>query len=148
MLISTKGQYALEAVLDLALKPEGSCESLKDLAQRREISESYLEQIFIKLRRHGIVKSVRGINGGYRLARNPAQITAGQVIRALEGPFKPVLCLTKTKKQCARYPQCITRRVWERIESELDSVADSITLKMLADKFNELYSGKILNYQI
>jgi Rrf2 family cysteine metabolism transcriptional repressor len=148
MLISTKGQYALEAVLDLALKPQGSCESLKDLAQRREISESYLEQIFIKLRRHGIVKSIRGVNGGYRLARSPAEITAGQVIRALEGPFKPVLCRTEAKTRCERYPLCVTRKVWERIESELDSVADGITLAMLAKKYNELYSGNILDFQI
>ena len=104
MKISTKSQYALEALMDLHLHAVDGQESLKNIAQRRGISEHYLEQIFSTLRKAGIVESFRGAQGGYRLAREPGSITAGEVIRALEGPLCPVKCVCSSRDDEKRCP--------------------------------------------
>jgi len=132
--ISTKGRYGLEAVLYLAIQTPAGSESLKNIAQARDISENYLEQIFIKLKKKGIVESIRGAQGGYKLAREPKDITVGEVIRPLEGSLAPVACVKagKDKKSCKRYEFCATRVLWNKLADELEYVADTVTIGDLA----------------
>lgn len=135
MKISTKGRYALEAVLDLAIYSATVYESLKNVAERHGISENYLEQIFMELRRDGIVESIRGAMGGYKLARKPEEITAGEVIRAVEGPLALVSCISEHtgKNTCKRSDLCVTRILWQKISHEINKAADSVTIKDLVD---------------
>lgn len=93
MKISTKGRYALRLMLDLALHDTGEYIPLKEVAARQEISDKYLEQIITQLSRAGFVKSVRGAQGGYRLAESPAQYTVGRILRLMEGSLAPVECV-------------------------------------------------------
>ncbi len=132
MKISTKGRYALEAVTDLALHAGDQYGSIRGIAQRRGLSDNYLEQLFLQLRRAGLVESVRGPQGGYRLARDAAQVTAGDVLRAAEGSLSPVECLTPAEgEHCAREAQCVTRGIWQRLASEMDEVLDRISIAVL-----------------
>ncbi len=93
MKISTKGRYAVRVMLDLALNNSGECIKVKEIAGRQGISEKYLEQIIAVLHKAGYVKSVRGAQGGYRLAREPEAYTVGMVLRLTEGSLAPVACL-------------------------------------------------------
>jgi Rrf2 family protein len=134
MKISTKGRYGLEAVLDLALHSSGSHESLRNIAKRRNISENYLEQLFVVLRRKGIVESIRGAQGGYRLARDPMDIKAGEVIRALEGSLSPVDCADEgCGPECGRADKCVTRSLWKRLREDLDEAADGLSIHDLME---------------
>jgi Rrf2 family transcriptional regulator, cysteine metabolism repressor len=138
--ISTKGQYALEALVDLHLHAADGQESLKNVAQRRGISEHYLEQIFATLRKGGIVASTRGAQGGYRLSREPGSITAGAVIRALEGPLFPVKCVLSTagdENHCPMVDCCATRSLWVTVSKEIDSVLDGVTLGDLLSTYSK-----------
>ena len=134
MKISTKGQYALEALMDLQLHAVDGQESLRNIAARRGISEHYLEQIFTLLRKAGIVESIRGAQGGYRLAREPYNITAGEIIRSAEGSLYPVKCVGskgEDKTCCPMLDRCVTRPLWAKIAFEIDSVVDGVTLEEL-----------------
>lgn len=130
MKISTKGQYALEAVLDLAYHSKDALESLKNISQRLGKSKNYLEQLFVQLRKAGVVESVRGAQGGYRLAKNPQEILVGDVIRPVEGSLRPVHCLDDPQG-CLSYRSgqvCPTMEVWARIGDEIDRVLDRISI--------------------
>lgn len=135
MKLSTKGRYGLKAMLDLAVH---SCEgqvSLKSIAERQEISENYLEQIFAVLKKAGLVKSIRGSQGGYILSQSADKITVGSVLRALEGSLAPVDCvLEDDPSECKRAELCVTRIIWEKIRDSINEVVDSITLKDLLDE--------------
>ena len=108
MKISTKGRYALRLMLDLAVHNTGENISLKDISSRQEISIKYLEQIVISLSRAGFVRSVRGSQGGYRLAREPKDYTVGSILRLIEGSLAPVSCLDDEPNECPRAEQCAT----------------------------------------
>jgi len=139
MKISTKGRYGLEALVDLAIHASEGHTSLKSISDRQEISENYLEQLFVVLRRKGIVDSIRGAQGGYKLSKASEEITVGDVLHALEGPLAPVQCIIKGEKSaCERYETCVTRTLWERVMSELDSVASSISLADLVDSYRTI----------
>jgi Rrf2 family protein len=102
---------------------------LKNVAERQNISEHYLEQLIAILRKAGLVKSVRGAQGGYVLARSPEKIHVGEIIRALEGPIAPVECVSELKAaECDQADFCITRTVWERVRDSIVQVLDSISL--------------------
>lgn len=135
MRISTKGRYALEAIVDLAVNSPDEHESLKNIAERRNLSENYLEQIFGVLRKKGIVNSMRGAQGGYRFSRDIKDITVGEVIRALEGPLAPVACVSEVEcaQRCERYDVCVTNNVWRIMMDNINSVVDSITIKDLVE---------------
>lgn len=135
MKISTKGRYGLEAVVDMALHAAGSHVNLSSISERCGISEAYLLQIFIVLRRAGVVDSIRGAQGGYVLARDPAEITVADVLIALEGPLSPVVCITELAKvPCDMYEACTTRSLWESIMTGLTEVARSRTIQDLMDE--------------
>jgi Rrf2 family protein len=135
MKVSVKSQYALEALLELQARGTDGKLNLKDAAQRRGISEHYLEQIFNSLRKAGIVASERGAQGGYRFAKPFEEITAGEVVRAVEGPLHPVKCLcagTAQEAGCELYETCVTRLLWENVMREIESALDAVTLGELA----------------
>ncbi len=150
MKISTKGRYAIEAILDLALNAKEGHDSLRNISERRKISENYLEQIFVVLRRKGIIESIRGAGGGYFLAKPVEQITAGEVLRAVEGPLTPVECITDdTKKHCCNnYEVCVTRDFWTKIMEGINETVDSVTIADLIECCVNSYSGIEVEYYI
>ena len=129
MKISTKGRYALRLMYDMAVNDTGSAMPLKDVAQRQNISVKYLEQIVILLNRAGYVKSVRGAQGGYRLAHEPEFYTVGMILRLTEGSMAAVSCLDDETNQCPRAPECPTLFVWEKLNDAVKGVIDTITLR-------------------
>ncbi len=138
MRLSTRGHYGLKAMFDLAQHFGEEPIPLKTVAERQNISENYLEQLIAILRKSGLVKSVRGSQGGYILAREPDKITVGDIIRAMEGPIAPVECVSEIEPaECDNAEFCITRTVWARVRDKLAEVMDSISLAdMLRDAEN------------
>lgn len=136
MKISTKGRYALRLMLDIALTGGEAPVSLRDVAQRQDISDKYLEQIITPLGRAGLVRSVRGAGGGYLLTRRPEEYTVGEILRVLEGSLAPVSC-AEDKGCCGRAEQCVTQEVWEEIAAAVSGVVDHITLADLVKRFHE-----------
>ena len=140
MKISTKGRYALRLMLDIALNGEAGPVSLRDAAERQEISDKYLEQIVTQLSRAGLVRSVRGMGGGYLLTRKPEEYTVGEILRVLEGSLAPVGC-AEDKSCCGRAAQCVTQEVWEQIAAAVAGVVDHITLADLMARAQAKTSG-------
>ena len=129
MKLSTKGRYGLRAFIDLAVCGETQPVSLNSIAERQEISISYLEQLMAKLKKAGLVKSVRGVHGGYIIAKPADEISVGEVLRALEGDLIPVECAgidDKQKTHCTSSPQCVSKIVWKRINDSINDTVDSI----------------------
>ena len=134
MKISTKGRYGLEAVVDLAMHEAQGPVSVRSIAERCGHSETYLLQLFLKLRRAGVIESVRGAGGGYKLVRPPSELTVRCVLEALEGPLTPVDCVFKQGQMaCDRYENCTTRPLWEDMTRMMREITQSITLQDLLD---------------
>ena len=134
MKISTKGRYALRLMLDLAYNHTGSFIPIKNISQRQDISDKYLEQIITQLSRAGLVKSARGAQGGYMLAKEPQEYTVGEILRLLEGNLAPVACVDDSKEACARAAECVTMEVWREIKDAVNKVVDNITLADLVEQ--------------
>ena len=133
MRLSTRGQYAVRAMLVLAVHQAETPIPLRRVAQLEDISEQYLEQIFVNLRKHKLVIGVRGAAGGYRLGRPPTDITAGDILRAVEGPIAPVECVRHNQPEaCDRANVCVTRDLWMRLRDSMSAVLDYTTLADLA----------------
>ena len=133
MKISTKGRYALRLMLDLALNDTGETIRIKDIAARQEISEKYLEQIIAVLNKAGYVKSVRGPQGGYRLARKPKEYTVGMILRLTEGSLAPVACLDDDPNEYSKQEDGVTIYIWEKLYAAINSVVDNYTLADLVE---------------
>jgi Rrf2 family cysteine metabolism transcriptional repressor len=129
MMISTKGRYASRLMLDIAINSNGDPVSLKDIAKRQQISEKYLEQIISVLNKAGMVRSIRGAQGGYVLTREPKNYTIGQILEVTEGSMVPVECLRKGSEECEKRKACTTVKVWEKIDNAISGVIDNITLE-------------------
>ena len=134
MKLSTRSRYGIHAMYDLACCPPGEPQSIKAIAERQEIPEAYLEQLIGPLRRAGLVRSVRGAQGGYLLAAGPEAITVGQVIRALEGDLNLVDCLSE-EDACGKSCSCATRIVWQRLKNGFNDILDAITLRDMIDDY-------------
>lgn len=134
MKISTKGRYALRVMLDLALNNTGECIKVKDIAARQGISEKYLEQIIAVLNKAGYVKSVRGAQGGYKLARAPKEYTVGMILRLTEGSLAPVACLDEGAEECERCDTCETLQVWKELYAAINQVIDNVTVADLVER--------------
>ncbi len=130
MMISTKGRYALRVMLDLADQAEGYL-SLKEIADRQQISVKYLESIAAILNRAGLVRSQRGKDGGYCLARPAKEITAAQVLRLTEGTLSPVACPSLEGNPCQRAETCKTLPLWRVLDETIDRTLSSVTLEDL-----------------
>ena len=131
MLISTKGRYALRVMIDLAEHRSGEFISLKEIAQRQEISEKYLESIIRMLVKAKAVESLRGKGGGYRLTKKPEQYTVGEILRLTEGSLAPVACLDGDCKGCSRSDECPTLDVWKNLDKLINDYLDGVTLDTL-----------------
>lgn len=132
MKLSTKGRYGVKAMLDLAVHYGTEPISIKSISERQGISEYYLEQLFAPLRRAGLIKSVRGAQGGYILNRNPIEITVLEIMDVLEGPVEISDCLDND--DCNKFESCATRVLWKKIQISINSVMENVTLQdMLND---------------
>ena len=134
MKISTKGRYAVRVMLDLALNNNGECIKVKEIAARQGISEKYLEQIIAVLNKAGYVKSVRGAQGGYRIAKDPADYTVGMILRLTEGSLAPVACLEDGADICERCDTCETLEVWQELYNAVNKVVDGVTIADLVER--------------
>ena len=128
MLISTKGRYALRVMADLAEHPSEGYIPLKEIAQRQEISEKYLEAIIKILVKARLLTGVRGKGGGYKLTRGPEQYTIGEVLRLTEETLAPVACLEEAADVCPRAPNCRTLPVWRGLNRVINEYLDHITV--------------------
>jgi len=134
MKISTRGRYALRLMLDLALNDKDQYVTIKSISERQEISGKYLEQIITVLNRAGFVRSIRGSQGGYRLAKPPEEYTVGMILRLIEGDLVPVACMADDPNQCPRRDKCVTLSVWKELGEAISNVVDNITLADLAER--------------
>ena len=131
MKISTKGRYAVRVMIDLAKQENGKCVAVRQIAERQDISEKYLEQIIGILNKAGFVKSIRGAQGGYRLTRDPSEYTIGDILRLTEGSLCPVSCLEGEVNDCPRVDTCETLYVWKKLQDAINDVVDHITIQDL-----------------
>ena len=127
MRVSTKGRYALRMMIEFGLNPD-QCTKISQVAARQGISDKYLEQIVSLLHKAGYVRSIRGAQGGYMLAKEPQEYTVGEILRLLEGNLAPVACVDDTKEACTRADECVTMEVWREIKDAVNKVVDNITL--------------------
>ncbi|NLJ66114.1 MAG: Rrf2 family transcriptional regulator [Clostridiales bacterium] len=148
MQISTRGQYGLRALVDLAINASSGPIPLSSIAGRQSLSLGYLEQVFSSLRKAGLVRSVKGAQGGYILADSQAKITVGDVLRALEGDLNVVDDKDKDETSETIIEQCLRTMVWERINEALSELADSITLEDLAIESRKLNESLVNMYYI
>jgi len=131
MRITTTSRYGVRALFDVAYHGGGQPTQIKDISRRQKISQRYLEQIFNKLLKAGLLTSRRGPRGGYMLAKDPSEITVGDIIQAAQGPIVPVLCLDeddRKKKRCEILDGCITKHVWRETQRILVDYYNSVTL--------------------
>ncbi|MBL7183228.1 MAG: RrF2 family transcriptional regulator [Anaerolineae bacterium] len=135
MQVSTKGRYALRAMIDLSLHTDQGPVLRKDIAERQEISSHYIGQLFVTLRKAGFIGSVKGPGGGYVLAQDADKIRAGDIIRTVEGPIALVQCVgLDPENACHRMDGCVTYLLWKRLSKTIEEVLDSVTLKDLCDQ--------------
>ncbi len=129
MKLGTKGRYAVMAMVDLAMYDNDQPVTLSEIAERQEISLSYLEQLFAKLRRAGLVKSIRGPGGGYRLAFGPDSIRVSDVIRAVDEPIRTTRCQPGGPVSCvSKSSRCLTHDLWEELGHQIHLYLNSVTL--------------------
>jgi Rrf2 family protein len=141
MKISTKGRYALRMLLDLAEHENCGFVALKDIAERQNISKKYLEQIIPILNRADILKTTRGSQGGYMLAKAPDKYTVGEILRLTEGSLAPVDCLSRTPIECERSGDCATLPVWQGLYRVINEYLDGITLQDILNQQRERYTN-------
>lgn len=137
MKISTKGRYAVRVMLDLALNDTGEYVKVREIAKRQEISEKYLEQIIAVLNKAGFVRSTRGAQGGYKIAKDPSQYTVGMILRLTEGSLCPVACLETENNECDRCDTCETLQVWKDLNDAINRVVDGVTIADLVARHQE-----------
>ena len=147
MRLSTQSRYGVRAIFDIAYNSEGLETQVKDISRRQGISQRYLEQIFQKLKRAGIVGSKRGPSGGYFLSKKPEDITVGEVVRVTEGGLVPVLCVNPedSTKPCERSGECVTQVIWNEAGKRLRDYFDSVTIRDLCKLAKELGINKDLD---
>lgn len=134
MKISTKGRYALRTMIDLAQHSSEGLVTLRDVAARQELSQKYLEQIVTVLSKAGLVKGVRGPQGGYRLARAPKDYSVAEILRLVEGSLAPVECLETDVNSCEHCASCATVDMWSGLYKVMNDYLEGVSLQDLADQ--------------
>ena len=135
MKISTKGRYGLRALIDVAVHSEKEASSISAIATRENLSESYLEQLMAKLKKAGLVTSIRGAQGGYILAKPADEISVGDILRALEGDLTPVDCPEIIEDgACSGADICVTKYVWKKINDSINQTVDEMKLSALLEE--------------
>jgi Rrf2 family protein len=150
MKLSTKSRYGLRAIFDMAYHAGNFPSQIKDISRRQQISPRYLEQIFQDLKKAKLLKSRRGPQGGYTLAKDPAEVTVKDVIEAAEGEVFLVACTARSKKcaaQCDFDNQCVTQKIWEEANRRLNDYFSSLTLKDLCDMAKDMGLEKELDHR-
>ena len=149
MRLSTKSRYGLRALFDMAYHAGALPAQIKDISRRQNISPRYLEQIFQDLKKAGLLKSRRGPQGGYLLARKPHEISVMDVIHATEGEMALVDCVKpgKGKKKCEFDNQCITQQVWAEATRKLNEYLGAVTIKELCDRASKMGLEKELDHR-
>ena len=137
MKISTKGRYALRMLIDLASRHNEGYISLKDIAERQDISKKYLEQIVPMLNKAGILRTNRGNKGGYMLAKEPSLLSVSEILQATEGSLAPVACLEYEPNNCPRKDECSTLYIWEGLYKAVTDYLESISLQDILDRSSE-----------
>lgn len=140
-MISTKGRYALRLMINLALYSDGNYVRLKDISEKEEISIKYLEQVVALLYKSNLVLSLRGNNGGYKLAREPKDYTAGEILRAAEGTLSPVQCLSCPVNTCQRQSVCSTLDFWKGFNYAVNNYVDNVTLADLVEQYKAKFES-------
>lgn len=142
MKLSTKGRYGLRALIDLAQYSEEEPVSISSIALRQDISERYLEQLMSRLKKAGLIKSIRGAGGGYVLAKPTEEISVGDILRALEGSLEAVECGgLHPEMGCNTADRCVTKYVWQRINESINETVNEIKLDQLVRESKEICSG-------
>ena len=131
MMISTRGRYALRVMLDLAQQTTDRYVPLKEIANRQEISEKYLEIVIKVLVQNKLLTGLRGKGGGYRLTKEPGEYTLGEILRLTEGSLAPVACVEESYTECSRRGFCLSRPVWQELDKIINEYLDGITLEDL-----------------
>jgi Rrf2 family iron-sulfur cluster assembly transcriptional regulator len=132
MKLTTKGRYAVTAMLDLALHADVGPVSLAEISSRQEISLSYLEQLFSRLRRHGLVVSTRGPGGGYRVARDLSSVAVSEIVEAVSESVDATQC--GGKQNCTSHGRCLTHDLWEGLSAQIEKFLSGISLQDLIDR--------------
>ncbi|MBN2898524.1 MAG: Rrf2 family transcriptional regulator [Clostridia bacterium] len=145
MKLTTKGRYGLKAMFDLALNSNGEPIKLNAIGERQGISVNYLEQLISPLRKAGLVKSVRGAQGGYILAKPASEITVRDILVTLEGPIVPVDCVSEDDDEnlCTHSDCCVSRIIYEKIRDSINEVVASITLQDMIDDHKQINATNI-----
>ncbi len=131
MIVSTKGRYALRVMIDLAEQHTQDRVPLKEIAERQQISQKYIEAIMTLLSKNGFVDAVHGKGGGYRLNKKPEEYRVGDILRLTEGSLSPVACLEKGAEVCPRKAECRTLPMWTKLDELVEGYLDSVTLAQL-----------------
>lgn len=146
MKITYKGDYALKAVLELALSYNESLITSHDLAKRIDAPIKFMEQVLSGLKKGGFIKSKRGSIGGYMLSKAPREITVGDVVRNIEGPIEPIECINKGYVDCIDINKCVFKKVWRDVYEATSNIIDHVTF---ADLVSQVNAGKqALTYSI
>jgi len=147
MKLSTQSRYGVRAVVDIAYNSDGTETQVKDISRRQGISPRYLEQIFQKLKRAGILGSKRGPSGGYSLAKKPEEITVWEIVRTTEGQLDPVPCVNPKdgKGHCERAEKCVTRVIWSEAGYRLKAYLESVTVRDLCEMAQKMGVKKELD---
>ena len=149
MRLSTKSRYGVRAIFDIAYHSEGLPTQIKEISKRQGITPRYLEQIFQKLRRAGIVRSIRGPKGGYYLSRKPGEIAVSDIIRAMEESIEPVFCARPAKgpKRCRRESKCAAQVVWREAGQRLLEYFNSVSVENMCKMAKDLGMEKQLDHR-
>ena len=134
MIVSTKGRYALRVMVCFAQKDPNEYIPLKEIAEKEEISQKYLESIMTTLSKAGMVDAVHGKGGGYRLNRKPEEYTVGSILKLTEGSLAAVSCTSQGPAACSRSTCCQTKPMWERLDKMIDAFFEDITLQDLINE--------------
>ncbi|MDR0839481.1 MAG: Rrf2 family transcriptional regulator [Oscillospiraceae bacterium] len=135
MKISTKGRYSLRMLLDLAEHKEDGYVALRDIAERQGISKKYLEQIVTLFNNTDFLRTNRGYQGGYMLAKEPRHYTVGEILRVTEGSLSPVACIEDDPNQCERSGYCLTLPIWKGLGKVMSEYLNGITLQTIIDDY-------------
>lgn len=140
MKFSTRSRYGINAMFELARRHGGSPVSVKDISESQQIPEAYLEQIFMPLKKAGLIQSSRGAQGGYSLAADPKDVSVGAILRTLEGQMAPADCLEEDGG-CDRGCACAGRIIWEKIYDSINGVIDSLTMADIVGEYERRNKG-------
>jgi Rrf2 family protein len=134
VLISSRGQYAIRILLDLAIHDNGEAINVKTIAERQELSEKYMEQILSILQKAGFVISIRGYHGGYRLAEKPENYTIGKILRTVDGPLIPASTQSGTESNPINL---VVNELWTTLQTKIENTLDGVTLLDLLNSYND-----------